>query len=847
MKRYRYDVALSYAGEDEKIVSAVYRYLAAEKLNVFFAPSREVELWGKGERAFQEVFGPQSQLVVTFISEHYATKEWPRLEFRAATKEARTRANDFLLPVRLDSTKMPGLSAKLQYVDGKRHSPRKIARMVIAKLRSPRDAARIATTASALRAVRVITPNDASLLGLVVTTTLPLYTSDAQRLFPHENWTSAVARWKRQGLMKRGLRGRLEVTAIVRRQVLGTPGAERRYRERWVAVLAPLSGHSDTALALALHHASLRRIGEMLKVLIPVAEGLEPGFWNDLYLGVFERFEKTPHLQAADAKTKILFHNTYGLLLSRNERYADALAQFAKLRALSKRTKNTWGVGQSYINAGVAAGQDGDERAAAGWYRKAIAHARWHRDRWLLGRALGNLANFEDAHTAAQLLDESERIKLRVGDGDGLAGALIVRGNLAASQGDFVAASQSYRRAERVARKLNLHYLLTIALRNLGRAEVDRGRPNNAYRFYREAQQIAEKERFSDQLRQSVAGEAIAHAEAREYRRAEALFQRLVELDQKRGDAEQAVVSLHDVGAMRALQKRRSDAYATFTAVIAAAMKAHALSWVYRTQIDAATVAPSGTTAVGLLREARSGALRAGDADRAVFCSVHIAQWQLSQGNVNAALDEISKALRVAPGPARVPLLSDRFNLLIDAGASDRRLVPVFRDLVRAAERAGDNDRIVDAHMALGDYLWARRALAERVNAYQAYVAAFIPALLVNFETFLKEGMHAAMRLHGLFSEEDRLETLDVIERKTRVWLERQAKTGKRRATALALWPLRLARRILTTDNVGRDLTAKQMTQMLVDEVERGVGFSLSKQKTESARPPTARRKGTAR
>src|ERR1019366_5798499 len=133
-----------------------------------------------------------------------------------------------------------------------------------------------------------------------------------------------------------------------------------------------------------------------------------------------------------------------------------------------------------------------------------------------------------------------------------------------------VAASQSYRRAERVARKLNLHYLLTIALRNLGRAEVDRGRPNNAYRFYREAQQIAEKERFSDQLRQSVAGEAIAHAEAREYRRAEALFQRLVELDQKRGDAEQAVVSLHDVGAMRALQKRRSDAYATFTAVIAA-------------------------------------------------------------------------------------------------------------------------------------------------------------------------------------------------------------------------------------------------------------------------------------
>ena len=40
----------------------------------------------------------------------------------------------------------------------------------------------------------------------------------------------------------------------------------------------------------------------MVDVLIPVAESLEPGFWNDLYLGVFGRLEKTPNLRGANAK-----------------------------------------------------------------------------------------------------------------------------------------------------------------------------------------------------------------------------------------------------------------------------------------------------------------------------------------------------------------------------------------------------------------------------------------------------------------------------------------------------------------------------------------------------------------
>jgi tetratricopeptide (TPR) repeat protein len=833
-RRYRYDIALSYAGENEKFVRDVYRHLAAAKLSVFFAPRRTGELWGKDEREFQNVYGPESRFVVPFISEHYATKEWPQLEFRAARKEARKRAGDFLLPVRLDSTKMPGLPTRLQYVDGRRYSAREIARMLIdTKLRRRRQSP-TGSTAKNLASVRILTAQDADLLGLIATTVFPLTIQNAQRLMPTIDWAAAVKRWRRQGLLQRAVRGRIEVTTQVRRELFASADAERRYHVRWTEVLTPLREYSDTALSLALHYASLRRVGDMLDVLIPIAESLEPGFWNDLYLGIFERFEKTTHLRTADVNAKIVFHNTYGLLLSRNERYADALAQFTKLRALSRRAKNLWGEGQSYINAGVAAAHSGDERAARNWYRKAITHARRHRDRWLLGRALGNLANFEDAETAARLLDESERIKLRVGDLSGLAGTLMARGNLAAAQGKFVDAARFYRRAEKLARRLDLRYVRTMALQNLGRTEVDRGRPKRAYRFYEEAQRIADAERFSDQLRHAVAGEALARAEAGEYRRAEVLFQRLTDLDQKRGDTEQAVISLHDVGAMRALQKRRADAFAIFTDVIAAAKKARTLPWIYRTQIDAAKVAPSDSTAVALLRQARPGALRAGDIERAVFCSVYIAEWHMLQRDPTAAVREVSAALRVAEGPVRVSLLADKFSLLLQLAASDRRLGAAFRELVRAAERAGDHARAVDAHMALGDHLWSRRTRAERANAYQAYVAALLPALRIDFETFLRVGMHASMRLHLLHREEDRMETLDAIEGKTRTWLERQTKTARHRVVELGLWPLRLARRILSRDDLGRGLTGAEMTKILTEEVERGVGFSLSKKRRTS-------------
>jgi hypothetical protein len=283
---------------------------------------------------------------------------------------------------------------------------------------------------------------------------------------------------------------------------------------------------------------------------------------------------------------------------------------------------------------------------------------------------------------------------------------------------------------------------------------------------------------------------------------------------------------------MRMYQGRRGDAYATFLDTITAARKAKASLWIYRTQIEAAAVAPSEETALELIRSGRRGALVAKDYEQVVFCSERLADWHFARKEHEAALAEIATARRVAPAAKRLPLLADRFYILLET-KNDRRIGAAFRALATAAERARDREFGIDAHMALGDYLWAKRTLNDRSKAYQAYVAGMLLALPLPLETMLNVGSHAASnKLHTLFREEDRMETLDEIERQTTRWLEGQLKHesehDRTRVIAFALWPVRVARRVLSRSDFGYNLTGKAMGEILMEEIRRGL-HSLEK------------------
>ena len=104
----QYQIALSFATEDQKLVDAVYHYLRAEGINVFFAPSREAQviLGGRNQREiFYDIFGLNAEYVALFVSKNYIAKEVPMEEARIAF--AKHGDNGSAIPIYIDGTPLP--------------------------------------------------------------------------------------------------------------------------------------------------------------------------------------------------------------------------------------------------------------------------------------------------------------------------------------------------------------------------------------------------------------------------------------------------------------------------------------------------------------------------------------------------------------------------------------------------------------------------------------------------------------------------------------------------------------------------------------------------------------------
>mgnify|MGYP002626456465 CR=1 FL=1 len=104
----QYEIALSFATEDQKLVETVYHYLKAENIKVFFAPSREgqVFLAGKNQReAFYSMFGKNARCVALFVSKNYVEKDVPMEE--ASIAFAKHTDDGSVIPIYLDDAILP--------------------------------------------------------------------------------------------------------------------------------------------------------------------------------------------------------------------------------------------------------------------------------------------------------------------------------------------------------------------------------------------------------------------------------------------------------------------------------------------------------------------------------------------------------------------------------------------------------------------------------------------------------------------------------------------------------------------------------------------------------------------
>ncbi len=117
-KEPTFDFAISCAGEDCGIAEELADRLVAKRYKVFLYSEFRTYLFGKDMRSeFGRMFGPGTKFFIPLISQYYATKAWAQFEWAIAIEEASKRKLEFILPVRLDGTLVPGLAPSVNYLD----------------------------------------------------------------------------------------------------------------------------------------------------------------------------------------------------------------------------------------------------------------------------------------------------------------------------------------------------------------------------------------------------------------------------------------------------------------------------------------------------------------------------------------------------------------------------------------------------------------------------------------------------------------------------------------------------------------------------------------------------------
>jgi len=136
--RKRFAVALSFPGEHrdyiERVALALEKHLPRER--IFYDKNYEPELARFDLDVYlQDIYQHQTELIVAFLSGRYESKNWCGWEWRIIRERLlQRRANEVLL-LRLDNAPIEGLLANDGFIDIRKRSPTKVAKLILERLR----------------------------------------------------------------------------------------------------------------------------------------------------------------------------------------------------------------------------------------------------------------------------------------------------------------------------------------------------------------------------------------------------------------------------------------------------------------------------------------------------------------------------------------------------------------------------------------------------------------------------------------------------------------------------------------------------------------------------------------
>ena len=147
----KYDVALSFAGEDRQHAKALADLLKAGGYSCFYDENELENLWGKNLYDYlSSVYKDQARYCVMFLSKYYEQKLWTTHERQMAQARAFQENREYILPVRIDDTEIPGIPPTVGYLDLRSMTIEEVYEALVMKLSgtTPKTAATDRTASS---------------------------------------------------------------------------------------------------------------------------------------------------------------------------------------------------------------------------------------------------------------------------------------------------------------------------------------------------------------------------------------------------------------------------------------------------------------------------------------------------------------------------------------------------------------------------------------------------------------------------------------------------------------------------------------------------------------------------
>lgn len=140
---FEYDLALSFARQDRSVAHTYAERLKSSGLSVFLDEYVSAELWGNDTiDHLVNIYSRKARYCVLFISQYYPLDTWTEAERTNAQQRALRDANEYILPLQLDDTQVPGITQAAGYTDLRQHSMEEVVARLVQKLEQAKAHAR---------------------------------------------------------------------------------------------------------------------------------------------------------------------------------------------------------------------------------------------------------------------------------------------------------------------------------------------------------------------------------------------------------------------------------------------------------------------------------------------------------------------------------------------------------------------------------------------------------------------------------------------------------------------------------------------------------------------------------